>query len=86
MTDHINKGPGYTHYDGDDCTTEEQQMSNLEQAIAALQNLSSNLDTTSLIMTRCKVDEIHGTNHAQELLGAKEMVDDWVKGLKEEQL
>jgi hypothetical protein len=59
-------------------------MNDIEQAIAALQNLSSNLDTTSLIMIRCKVDEVHGTSHAQELLGAKEMVDDWVKGLKEE--
>lgn len=50
-----------------------------EQAVAALENLHSNMHTTALIIGRYSPQ---GHSHAQELLGAADMVNDWIEAVK----
>lgn len=56
-------------------------MKDYQQVISALQNLSSNIGTTALILKKSGLDE---ANHVEELLGANLMVQEWIEAIKED--
>lgn len=59
-------------------------MTDKQQVIAALQNLASNMETTAETMKRCQEAQPELRQHALELSGAWEMVNDWIKNLEEQ--
>jgi hypothetical protein len=57
---------------------------NKQQLISVLENLASCMETSAEVMKRAEFLQPELRQHAIELSGAWEMVSDWIKAIKEQ--